>query len=66
MMILIIKAKMSLAAFAHLKAEVSSMKKVWNAAIYARVSTDKKEQQESIPMQVQSLKNWLDQKNQNR
>lgn len=62
MMILIIKAKMSLAAFAHLKAEVGSMKKVWNAAIYARVSTDKKEQQESIPMQVQSLKNWLDQK----
>lgn len=35
------------------------MKKVWNVGIYARVSTDKKEQQESIPAQVQSLKNWL-------
>lgn len=35
------------------------MKKVWNVAIYARVSTDKKEQQESIPAQVQSLKKWL-------
>lgn len=35
------------------------MKKVWNAAIYARVSTDKKEQQESIPAQVASLSKWL-------
>ncbi|KYH34432.1 recombinase [Clostridium tepidiprofundi DSM 19306] len=35
------------------------MRKVWNVAIYARVSTDKKEQQESIPAQVQSLKKWL-------
>ncbi len=35
------------------------MKKVWNVAIYARVSTDKKEQQESIPAQVQSLEKWL-------
>jgi site-specific DNA recombinase len=35
------------------------MKKIWNVAIYARVSTDKKEQQESIPAQVQSLKKWL-------
>ena len=32
---------------------------IWNVAIYARVSTDKKEQQESIPAQVQSLKKWL-------
>lgn len=38
------------------------MPKVWNVAIYARVSTDKKEQQESIPAQVQSLKNWLTEK----
>ncbi|WP_160674780.1 recombinase family protein [Clostridium sp. C8-1-8] len=35
------------------------MKKVWNVAIYARVSSDKKEQQESIPAQVESLKKWL-------
>ena len=35
------------------------MKKIWNVAIYARVSTDKKEQQESIPAQVQGLKKWL-------
>ncbi|MCH5135896.1 recombinase family protein [Clostridiaceae bacterium UIB06] len=35
------------------------MKKVWNVAIYARVSTDKKEQQESVPAQVQGLKKWL-------
>ncbi len=35
------------------------MRKIWNVAIYARVSTDKKEQQESIPAQVQSLKKWL-------
>lgn len=35
------------------------MKKQWNVAIYARVSTDKKEQQESIPAQIDSLKLWL-------
>lgn len=35
------------------------MKKIWNVAIYARVSTDKKEQQESIPAQVQSLNKWI-------
>jgi Site-specific recombinases, DNA invertase Pin homologs len=35
------------------------MKKVWNVAIYARVSTDKKEQRESIPAQVGNLKKWL-------
>ena len=35
------------------------MRKVWNVAIYARVSTDKKEQSESIPAQVGNLKKWL-------
>ncbi|SHJ73646.1 Site-specific DNA recombinase [Clostridium cavendishii DSM 21758] len=35
------------------------MKKIWNIAIYARVSTDKKEQSESIPAQVDSLKKWV-------
>lgn len=35
------------------------MRKLWNVAIYTRVSTDKKNQQESIPAQVQSLKKWL-------
>lgn len=35
------------------------MKKLWDVAIYARVSTDKKGQQESIPAQVQSLRQWL-------
>ncbi|AEB76996.1 recombinase family protein [Clostridium botulinum] len=35
------------------------MEKIWNVAIYTRVSTDKKEQSESIPAQVQSLKKWL-------
>lgn len=35
------------------------MNKVWNVAIYARVSTDKKEQSESIPVQVENLKKWL-------
>jgi len=35
------------------------MKKIWNIAIYARVSTDKKDQQESIPAQVQGLKTWI-------
>lgn len=33
--------------------------KIWNVAIYARVSTDKKEQSESIPAQVDGLKKWL-------
>lgn len=35
------------------------MSKVWNIAIYARVSTDKKEQSESIPAQVESLRKWI-------
>lgn len=35
------------------------MRKIWDVAIYARVSTEKKEQQESIPAQVSSLKKWL-------
>lgn len=39
--------------------EVSSVRKIWNVAVYARVSSDKKEQQESIPVQIQSLKKWL-------
>jgi len=39
------------------------MKKIWMVAIYARVSTEKKQQQESIPAQVQSLKNWVADKN---
>lgn len=38
---------------------MNSMRKIWNVAIYARVSTDKKEQSESIPAQVDSLKKWL-------
>ena len=38
---------------------MSSFKKIWDVALYARVSTDKKGQQESIPAQVQSLKKWL-------
>ncbi len=33
--------------------------KIWNVAIYARVSTDKRNQQESIPAQIESLKRWL-------
>ncbi|CAG7840339.1 hypothetical protein CLOHAE12215_01763 [Clostridium haemolyticum] len=41
------------------------MKKVWNVAIYTRVSTDKKEQSESIPAQIQSLKKWLIEKSSN-
>lgn len=32
---------------------------VWNVAIYARVSTDKESQTESIPAQIGSLKKWL-------
>lgn len=35
------------------------MRKIWNVGIYARVSTDKKEQSESIPAQVGNLKKWL-------
>ncbi|WP_315672387.1 recombinase family protein [Clostridium sp. 19966] len=42
-----------------MKAQAYDMEKLWKVAIYARVSTDKKEQQESIPAQVQSLKKWL-------
>jgi len=38
---------------------VNSLRKIWNVAVYARVSSDKKEQQESMPAQVQSLKEWL-------
>ena len=38
---------------------MNSLRKIWNVAIYARVSSDKKEQQESMPAQVQSLKKWL-------
>jgi site-specific DNA recombinase len=41
---------------------VNSLRKIWNVAVYARVSTDKKQQQESMPAQVQSLKEWLTQK----
>jgi site-specific DNA recombinase len=36
--------------------------KIWNVALYTRVSSDKKNQQESIPAQVQSLKKWLSEK----
>lgn len=43
--------------------EVNGMRKVWNVAIYARVSTDKKDQQESISTQVQSLRKWLIERN---
>jgi DNA invertase Pin-like site-specific DNA recombinase len=38
---------------------VNGLKKIWKVAIYARVSTDKKEQQETIPAQVSSLRKWL-------
>jgi len=44
---------------------VNGLRRIWNVAIYARVSTDKKEQQESIPNQVESLKNWLIEKSKN-
>lgn len=40
------------------------MKKIWNIGIYVRVSTDKIEQQESIPVQIESLKKWIVQKSQ--
>ncbi len=35
------------------------MNNLWNIAIYARVSTDKKEQSESIPVQIENLKKWI-------
>lgn len=38
------------------------MIKVWKAAIYARVSTDKDSQSESIKAQVGNLKKWLEEK----
>lgn len=38
---------------------MKKMNKIWNIAIYARVSTDKKEQSESIPVQVENLKKWI-------
>lgn len=41
------------------------MNKIWNIAIYARVSTDKKEQSESIPAQVENLKKWILDKSRN-
>jgi site-specific DNA recombinase len=41
---------------------VNSLRKIWNVAIYARVSSDKKEQQQSMPAQVESLKIWLHEK----
>lgn len=36
--------------------------KTWNIAIYARVSTEKENQRESIPAQIQSLKDWVQEK----
>ncbi len=39
------------------------MHKEWNVAIYARVSTDKKNQQESTPAQIESLNKWIRDKN---
>ncbi|WP_318010938.1 recombinase family protein [Clostridium estertheticum] len=38
---------------------MNSLRKTWDVAVYARVSSDKKEQQESMPAQVESLKKWL-------
>lgn len=38
---------------------MNSLNKIWNIAVYARVSTDKRNQQESIPAQVQGLKKWI-------
>lgn len=38
--------------------------KQWNVAIYVRVSSEKEEQRESIPAQIQSLKDWLQKKKQ--
>lgn len=39
--------------------------KTWNVGIYARVSTEKENQRESIPAQTQSLKDWISEKNKN-
>lgn len=36
---------------------------IWNVAIYARVSTEKYDQRESIPAQIQGLKEWIVKKN---
>ena len=33
--------------------------KIWNIGIYTRVSTEKENQRESIPAQIQSLKDWI-------
>ncbi|WMJ79779.1 recombinase family protein [Clostridium sp. MB40-C1] len=44
---------------------MNGLREIWNVAIYARVSTDKKDQQESIPVQVQSLKKWILEKSKN-
>jgi len=38
---------------------MNNLCKTWNVAVYARVSTDKKQQQESIPAQIESLKKWM-------
>lgn len=38
---------------------MNNLRKIWNVAVYARVSSDKQQQQESMPAQVQSLKKWL-------
>lgn len=35
------------------------MIKTWNVGLYARVSTDKENQSDSIPAQIQSLQSWL-------
>lgn len=35
------------------------MNKVWNIAIYARVSTEKESQSESVAVQVEALKKWI-------
>ncbi|NSB28427.1 recombinase family protein [Clostridium saccharoperbutylacetonicum] len=35
------------------------MNKVWNIGIYARVSTEKVEQSESVASQVGNLKEWI-------
>lgn len=36
---------------------------IWNIGIYARVSTEKEKQRESIPAQIQSLEEWIVKKN---
>lgn len=36
------------------------MNKVWNIGIYARVSTEKKEQSESVSAQIGNLKKWIE------